>query len=149
MQEQQNIYQSVTKFVNFINDHFEHKIDSAILFFEGDAAFKNQFNNICIKPVFIQLNSEERQYINHKKILELFDGQLVISITENNKRKLQKSKGQFYKLTVDFKQKEFNNNKFYSSIITTCTNKRNIESIRKQVVTESRDEEIIPFEAMM
>ena len=146
--DQTNVYQSINKFITFIKEHYpEHNFESAQIYFDGDEVFKNQFNNTCIKSIFIQLNGEEKVYLSHKKILETFGGQLIVSFNENSKRKLSKTKGTLFKLIIEFEQKEFGGNKFYPSVIVTCNNKRNIELIRRQIETQTYVEEVIPIDA--
>lgn len=142
------VYQSITKFVEFMKEHLDDQIKNVTAYFDGDDVFKNQFNNICVKPIFIKVTYDtENKYLSHKKIIEMFGGELVLSFNENNKRKLTKAKNLLYELKIDFQTKEFNGNKYYSSTISTCLNKRNIDMIRKQINTQQSVEESIPLNA--
>lgn len=128
---------SITKFVEFINNNinFENIIKS-ICYFEGDEMFKNKYEKQCVKPLFIELISKngDIKYISHKEILNLFDGQLVISYNENQRRKIEPKKDHaIYKLTILFEKKQFNGNNYYNSNIIECNNVNNCEKIRKQV----------------
>ena len=142
------VYQSITKFVEFMKEHLDDQIKNVTAYFDGDDVFKNQFNNICVKPIFIKVTYDtENKYLSHKKIIEMFGGELVLSFNENNKRKLTKAKNLLYELKIDFQTKEFNGNKYYPSTISTCLNKRNIDMIRKQINTQQSVEESIPLNA--
>ena len=144
------VYQSITKFVEFMKEHLDDQTKNVTAYFDGDDVFKNQFNNICVKPIFIKATYDsENKYLSHKKIIEIFGGELVLSFNENNKRKLTKAKNLLYELKIDFQTKEFNGNKYYSSTISTCLNKRNIDMIRKQINTQQSVEESIPFDAFV
>ena len=70
-----NFY-SPTKFINFLKDQYEnYKLIRAVCYFEGDDSFKNRFNKLCVKPLFITLESTSKNnniYLNYNKINNLF-----------------------------------------------------------------------------
>ena len=101
---------SVSKFVNFINEQkLAENIKNVKLYYKGTYTFKNKFDNMCIKPIYIILFTNSKPvYINHEKLLYLFDAQPVISFKINKARRMPEGKNRlnmFY-LTIDFKQQE-------------------------------------------
>ena len=127
------IYNSITQFVEFMKNKYS-EIDQALLYFEGESATKNKFDKLNIKPVFIYLLMKDKSYkmIQHKEIFDLFDGELVVSFNENNRRKVE-DKEKLYHLSINFEPKDFNGNIFYHSLIRVVTNEKNIEKIKKQI----------------
>lgn len=146
--EAQNVYYSVNKFVSFVGEKTKKKFKEAILYFENEDVFKNQFEHYCIKPVFILLrNDKEKVFLNHKKILEMCDGQLIVSFSENANRKLPKDKDSLCEMVISFVQKEFKEFHYYPTLLLTCTNEKNIEAIRSQILRVEHDEYEIPLNA--
>lgn len=132
MEETQNVFMTVSKFVNTINESYKG-IKYATIYFEVEDCFKNQYNNTCCKPIFILLDQNKKKIvIKHKQIFDKFGGELVISFTENGSRKLPTNNSLLCALVVDFVEKEYNSNKYFSSIIKTVQDEKNIEKIRNQ-----------------
>ena len=99
---------SVTKFVNYIIENkLAKNIKKAKLYYKGTYTFKNKFNDMCVKPIYLILFTDSKPvYINHEKILCQFDAQPVISFKTNKARRIPEGKqrlNMFY-LTIDFKQ---------------------------------------------
>lgn len=136
---------SITKFVERINNDFQN-VQKAVLYFEGVDTFKNKYERTCCKPVFIELEQKHNNkvFIQHKEILEMFDGlQLVISFSENNKRKIDENKkDSMFKLNIYFQHKEFNGNAYYSSVLREVNNAKNVEKIRNQITVYEEDNDL-------
>ena len=101
---------SISKFVEFINEQkLAENIKSVRLYYKGTYTFKNKFNDMCIKPIYLIIfNDAKPVYINHEKLLYLIDAQPVISFKTNKARRIPEGKyrlNMFY-LTIDFKQVE-------------------------------------------
>lgn len=143
-------FASVTKFVEFIKSNYKGNIISAALFFENDDAFKNQFDRICIKPIYIVLNNKNKPkniYLTHKEILEKWNNKiLIVSFGENENRKLPKEKGLICELVIDFKPKVYKEQTYYDSCLVMCANQKNIDMLKKNVIkTElAKDTEELP-----
>ncbi|KAK8836399.1 hypothetical protein M9Y10_039742 [Tritrichomonas musculus] len=143
--ERTSSFLSTSKFVEHINNQASDVI-SANIYFEGDDMFKNQFKNTCIKPIFIELKckDDKKKYITYKEIIEQFNGELIISFNESDKRKITKPKGMMFRLFIDFMQKEFNGINYYPSQIISVMNKKNINKIKSQVHKQNYIEEDLP-----
>lgn len=141
-------YFSVNKFIDFINENYpNNSFEQAILYFEGEDTFLNKFDQICCKPIFIQLDSTDNStYINLKKIEELFETKPIINFHENKFKKIDKKKlNNMFVLVIDFKIKTLNNPEkttYHSCYVSECQNKRNVEKIRKQVQIEYNENDI-------
>ena len=95
MQAQTLKFFSISKFVEFmhnrgIEQNPKELYTRASLYYEGHDAFKNKYGKICVKPVFMVLHKHDASikkiYIKHQQILDMFDGQLVLTFTESKKR---------------------------------------------------------------
>ena len=131
---------SVTKFVEFIN---EHKLAENILkvkvYYKGTYTFKNKFDQMCIKPIYIIIFTNTKPvYLNHEKLLALFDAQPVISFKSNKARRIPEGKyrlNMFY-LTIDFKQQETKEGyKYYPIEIHKETNEKVVDKINSLRIT--------------
>lgn len=116
-----------------------NKFIRAVCYFEGDTAFKNKFNKICCKPLFITLegtNKRNNIYLSYNKINSLFNDSIII--TFNNKFELNSktSQNKIYVLVIEFEQKTYLGTQYYPSHVTVCENKHNIERIRDQFKVE-------------
>lgn len=127
---------SVNKFVDYCSQNFKN-YTSAVLYFENKDAFKNQYERLCIKPVFIQLKNDKKCYnMKHQEIIERFEGNLIVSFKENNSKKLPEDKDLLCELIVKFEKKIIEENVYYPSRIIICNNEYNIEKVRKQIIAE-------------
>ena len=145
--EANRVYQSINKFIDFIHSKYNQVVE-VNCFFECDDAFKNQFEQICVKVLFIKIVDESRKiiYLNLKQIEKLSGGELIVNFPQNNKRKLSKRNGLMYVLVIDAKPRTITKDdetfKYYLSYTTECNNKKNVEKIRKQTMTEYREDDI-------
>ena len=98
---------SITKFVKFMNDKY-NRPSGVVAYFEA--------------------------YIKHEDIVKMFDGQLVLTFTENRSRYLPRDKQNLYYLTIDFAQKEYNGFPYYPTEMFQSMNPKNVEVIRKQEI---------------
>ena len=73
-------------------------------------------------------------YIKHEDIIKMFDGQLILTFTENRSRHLPRDKQNLYYLTIDFNQKEYNGVTYYKTEMFQSMNPKNVEVIRKQEI---------------
>lgn len=144
-----SFYASISKFVEMISAKY-NDTEKCFVYFENDNAFKNEYDKVCTKPIFILLITKDNQntIIQHKDIFTLFDGELILTFNENNRRKIDlDKKGILYMLQISFDPKDFNGNVYYNSILREVTNEKNIKKIKKQITTyEYQEQEIPDFE---
>ena len=124
---------SITKFVEFMNDKYNNP-SGVIVYFEASQSFTNKFDKICVKPVMIKVQKLKDVYIKHEDIIKMFDGQLILTFTENRSRHLPRDKQNLYYLTIDFNQKEYNGFTYYKTEMFQSMNPKNVELIRKQTI---------------
>ena len=129
---------SITKFVEFINDKYNNP-SGVIVYFEASQAFMNKFDKICVKPVMIKVQKLKDIYIKHEDIIKMFDGQLILTFTENRSRHLPRDKQNLYYLTIDFNQKEYNGVTYYKTEMFQSMNTKNVELIRKQIIRHNKE----------
>ena len=110
----QSRFFSIAKFVEFMNNKYNNP-SGAIVYFEASQSFMNKFDKICVKPVMIKVQKLKDIYIKHEDIIKMFDGQLVLTFTENRSRHLPRDKQNLYYLTIDFNQKEYNGFTYYKT----------------------------------
>ena len=132
---------SITKFVEFMNDKYNNP-SGVIVYFEASQAFMNKFDKICVKPVMIKVQKLKDVYIKHEDIIKMFDGQLILTFTENRSRHLPRDKQNLYYLTIDFNQKEYNGFTYYKTEMFQSMNPKNVELIRKQINKEGTNTEL-------
>ena len=101
MSEQSIKFFSITKFVNFMNEHL-NKLKGVIVYFEAENMFKNKFGKLCIKPVMLKITKKSDEYLKHQKILDLFKVQPILSFNEGKKHWLEKDKKKLMYLSIDF-----------------------------------------------
>ena len=129
---------SITKFVEFMNDKYNNP-SGVIVYFEASQAFMNKFDKICVKPVMIKVQKLTDIYIKHEDIIKMFDGQLILTFTENRSRHLPRDKQNLYYLTIDFNQKEYNGFTYYKTEMFQSMNPKNVELIRKQIIRHNKE----------
>ena len=129
---------SITKFVEFINDKYNNP-SGVIVYFEASQAFMNKFDKICVKPVMIKVQKLKDVYIKHEDIIKMFDGQLILTFTENRSRHLPRDKQNLYYLTIDFNQKEYNGFTYYKTEMFQSMNPKNVELIMKQIIRHDKE----------
>ena len=157
MQAQTLKFFSISKFVEYMSKHGNEQetkewYTGASLYYEGHDAFKNKYGKICVKPVFMVLykhdghefTSIKKIYIKHQQILDMFDGQLVLTFTESKKRDTPNKKDLFY-ISIHFEQEEYNNIKYYPSETFTLLPSSNyykkiIDAVRNQIVRKAPEE---------
>ena len=130
---------SITKFVEFMNNKYNNP-SGAIVYFEASQSFMNKFDKICVKPVMIKVQKLKDIYIKHEDIIKMFDGQLVLTFTENRSRHLPRDKQNLYYLTIDFNQKEYNGFTYYKTEMFQSMNPKNVELIRKQIIRPNKED---------
>ena len=141
---------SITKFVEFMNDKYNNP-SGVIVYFEASQAFMSKFDKICVKPVMINVchsvahapagsfQKLKDVYIKHEDIIKMFDGQLILTFTENRSRHLPRDKQNLYYLTIDFNQKEYNGFTYYKTEMFQSMNPKNVELIRKQIIRHNKE----------
>ena len=130
---------SIAKFVEFMNNKYNNP-SGAIVYFEASQSFMNKFDKICVKPVMIKVQKLKDVYVKHEDIIKMFDGQLVLTFTENRSRHLPRDKQNLYYLTIDFNQKEYNGFTYYKTEMFQSTNPKNVELIRKQIIRPNKED---------
>lgn len=149
MQSESVCFYSITKFVEFMKSKFSHSV-GAIVYFEASNMFKNKFGKLCIKPVMLKVQigvtTDKDVYIKHQKIIDMFEGQPIITFSEGKTRFMPKDKRNLYYLAVDFCIKEYNGIKYYPSEMFECIVKNNIKLIRDNIIKPSEAKEIIEEE---
>ena len=137
--ETSNFY-SPFKFINFLKDKYvNYKFIRAVCYFEGDDSFKNRFNKLCAKPLFITLetaNKNNNIYLNYKKINNLFGDSIIL--TFHNKFELNNKtlSNKMYLLIIEFEQKTYLDLNYYPLHVVECGNEHNIQQIRNQFKVE-------------
>ena len=157
MQAQTLKFFSISKFVEYMRNRANEQTPKelytgATLYYEGHDAFKNKYGKICVKPVLLELRKYDAReftgikniYIKHQQILDMFDGQLVLTFTESKKRDMPNKKDLFY-ISIHFEQEEYNNIKYYPSETFTLLpssnrNKQIIDAVRNQIVRKVPEE---------
>lgn len=140
---------TISKFVEFMTTKYKGA-SNAVAYFNASQAYRNKFDRICIKPIMIKISQDSRDvYIKHEQILKMFDGQLVLSFSENQSRYLPHQKRDLLYLTIDFEPREYHEFLYYQTEVFRSTNQRNIQIIRKQEVPmiQTHEEELIPEES--
>ena len=141
-------YFSVSKFVEFIKkEKPAETIRNVKLYYKGTYTFIDKFGNMCLKPIYIIIFTNSKPvYINHEKLLYLFDAQPVIQFKTNKARRLPEGRyrlNMFY-LTIDFKQQESKDGyKYYPIEIHKEVNQQivdKIESLRIATYGESLED---------
>ena len=135
----QSRFFSIAKFVEFMNNKYNNP-SGAIVYFEASQSFMNKFDKICVKPVMIKVQKLKDIYIKHEDIIKMFDGQLVLTFTENRSRHLPRDKQNLYYLTIDFNQKEYNGFTYYKTEMFQSMNPKNVELIRKQIIRPNKED---------
>ena len=157
MQQAQTLkFFSISKFVEFMRNRGDKQTPKelytgATLYYEGHDAFKNKYGKVCVKPVLIELRKCDghefvikKIYIKHQQILDMFDGQLVLTFTESKKRDMPNKKD-LYCISMAFDQEEYNNIKYYPSETFTLLPSSNyykkiIDAVRNQIVRKAPEE---------
>lgn len=139
-----NKYFSITKFVDFI-----HSIKKAVvtseLYFEGTQMFKNKFNQLCIKPVFMILygfdvngsfSHKAENYYKHEAIIDMFGCQPIITFQANGRRYMPtgKDKHNLYYLSITHEEKEYNGCVYFPADMNKCKNEANAINIKHQII---------------
>ena len=125
---------SIAKFVEFMNNKYNNP-SGAIVYFEASQSFMNKFDKICVKPVMIKVQKLKDIYIKHEDIIKMFDGQLVLTFTENRSRHLPRDTQHLYYLTI-----EYNGFTYYKTEMFQSTNPKNVELIRKQIIRPNKED---------
>ena len=138
-----NNFYSTTRFINFINDKYKNnKFIRAVCYFEGDVAFKNKYNKICAKPLFITLESVNKKnniYLNYNKINNLFGDSIIITFSNKFELNSKTSSNKMYLLIIEFAEKTYMDVEYHPSHVIECDNQHNIERIRDQFKVEFDD----------
>ena len=128
---------SITKFVEFMHNKYPNST-AASVYFESSDTFKNKFNKICIKPVFITIHqglpTTRNHYLKHEAIINVFHIQPVITFNEHKYTSFTNSNNELLYLSIYFKPKQFNDTQYYPFMISKCIVNKNIELIRKNEI---------------
>ena len=134
-----NFY-SPNKFINFLKDKYEnYKFIRAVCYFEGDDSFKNRFNKLCVKPLFITLettNKNNNIYLNYNKINNLFGDSIILTFHNKFEINNKTLSNKMYLLIIEFEQKTYLDLNYYPLHVLECDNQHNIEQIRNQFKVE-------------
>ena len=140
MQTTTTQFYSITKFVEFMHNIYPDST-SAFVYFESSDTFKNKFNKICIKPVFITihqgLTTTRNLYLKHQGIINLFNIQPVISFNEHKYTSFTNFNNSLLYLSINFKLKQLNDFQYYPFIVSKCIVDKNIKLIRDNEINNS------------
>ena len=157
MQAQTLKFFSISKFVEHMRKRGIEQTPKEVyvgvsLYYEGHDAFKNKYGKICVKPVFMVLHKHDAHeftgikkiHFKHQQILDMFDGQLVLTFTESKKRDMPNKKDLFY-ISIQFEQEEYNNIKYYPSSTfrlapLSTSYQQIIDAVRNQIVRKAPEE---------
>ena len=128
---------SITKFVEFMHNKYPNST-AASVYFESSDTFKNKFNKICIKPVFITIHqglpTTRNHYLKHEAIINVFHIQPIITFNEHKYTSFTNFNNSLLYLSIYFKPKQFNDTQYYPFMISKCIVNKNIELIRKNEI---------------
>lgn len=129
-------FYSINSFMTRINELSVDVIEHVDLYFIPSKSFKNQFNNITIKPVAMVIKTKDNTTsFKYNDMINYLNFIPIISFKSNNDRRIYK-KQQLQKLIIHniIKQhKEFN---YYESKIITVTDQTVVDKI-KQAIPQS------------
>ena len=139
---------SITKFVEFMHNKYPNST-AASVYFESSDTFKNKFNKICIKPVFITIHqglpTTRNHYLKHEAIINVFHIQPIITFNEHKYTSFTNSNNSLLYLSIYFKPKQFNDTQYYPFMISKCIVNKNIELIRKNEIKNEPNNSSIFF----
>ena len=139
---------SITKFVEFMHNKYPNST-AASVYFESSDTFKNKFNKICIKPVFITIHqglpTTRNHYLKHEAIINVFHIQPIITFNEHKYTSFTNSNNELLYLSIYFKPKQFNDTQYYPFMISKCIVNKNIELIRKNEIKNEPNNSSIFF----
>ena len=140
-----NTFFSVTRFVEYVQQNKHTITNGAVLgvklWFETNESFTNKFNKACIKPIALTINGLHKSVVlGHKKLLEFFNTQPIVSFNENKNRVVNKREDIQY-LGINFEKKEFNNIQYYPCEIMTSLDNKLVERIKESKVVNNVNEE--------
>lgn len=141
---------SITKFVDTVKKDIckRHKmnVQKALLFFEPNATFTNEYSNICIEPIGIVFETDDKNKYKgfyHLSLIEEFDHhQPVITFTKSNKRKIKQNCKTLQFLSIDFNMDTFTTDngttfEYYPSF-TGISYKKYVANIKKNKINRSK-----------
>ena len=139
---------SITKFVEFMHNIYPDST-SAFVYFESSDTFKNKFNKICIKPVFITIHQGlptiRNLYFKHEAIINVFHIQPIITFNEHKYTSFTNSNNSLLYLSIYFKPKQLNDAQYYPFVVFKCVVNKNIELIRKNEIKNEPNNSSIFF----
>ena len=134
-----NFY-SPNKFINFLKDKYvNNKFIRAVCYFDGDDSFKIRFNKLCVKPLFITLESANKKnniYLNYNNINNLFGDSIILTFHNKFEINNKTLSNKMYLLIIEFEQKTYMDLNYYPLHVVECDNEHNIQQIRNQFKVE-------------
>lgn len=133
-------YISVTKLVDMLKSKIDskRKATHALVFFEGKNASVDKYNKICVKPLYIQINSgsEIIQKIEYAEILQMYNKIVVLSFSQNYHRQIP-DKIHMYNLIIQFTPSIFTTPDkkqitYYETELYKCLMDNVIKKVRNQ-----------------
>lgn len=123
---------STNSFMKLVIDkEKENTIEFIDLYFIPLQTFKNQFNNVSIKPLalLIKLKGTKAKSLKYSEMIEYLGCIPIISFKPNNDRKIYK-KQEMQKLIIKNGLKEYQGNSYYESKVITVKDSKVIEKIK-------------------
>lgn len=126
---------AINKFMELIKA-IEHddEIEFIDIYFIPSQAFRNQYNNISIKPVALLIKCKDKKAtsLKYDDMVKYITFMPIISFKQNSERRVYKSQA-LQKLHILNKIKEYDEYKYYESKIMTCMDQLLIEKIKQCV----------------
>ena len=123
----ENKYFTINSFINSLNDDVEF----VNLYFIPSHSFRNQFNNISIKPVAMLLKTKDvkPQTMKYDDMIHELGCIPIISFKPSGERKIYKNQ-QLQKLIIHNNVHVFEKGEYYDSKILTINDDKVINSIK-------------------
>lgn len=129
----ENKYYSINSFMNNLKNKSSEDIEYIDLYFIPAQTFRNQFNNITIKPVAMLIKDKDKvKSFKYNDMITYLEHTPLISFKPNSDRRIYK-KQQLQKLIIKNELKDYNEYQYYESKIITVNDIKVIEKIKSEV----------------
>lgn len=142
-------FQNINNFMESMLSYTDELIKHVVIYFENKSVSVNKYDKSIVQPVFIILKCENKNiYLNHKQIYDIYMSQLNVSVSDKIGKNLPKDKNALCEIVIQNERKIFEDHEYYPTTLFICTNQKNIENIRKQIISSNHIEENeIPIDA--
>lgn len=135
-------FQNINNFMESMLSYTDELIKHVVIYFENKSVSFNKYEKAIVQPVFIILKCENKNiYLNHKQIYDVYMSQLNVSVSDKIGKNLPKDKNALCEVVIQNERKIFEDHEYYPTTLFVCTNQKNIENIRKQIISSDHIEE--------